>query len=832
MQDNLINYKVYLAGQHAPAMSVTAQQGIFQFSEAKIELFPHKELVNFGEGDRVPVQIFFLDTFSSATEVEYKLMFEGEVKDVMYTRSPSSISMSVSAVSPFEILGQIFVSFFSDLTNKWYSETKGEISVKDSFNIKSLLGDDLTSNLADTGVTLKTTFDKLISTKFLVERSKVLTSSQSYKYMRRPYVLLRNILMDLINGMYSQVELRKDISLFLRSFISRKSILKSMFASPILEDIDMVNGKKTANLILNAIDNADTIDALVVGISRLMKAIGQSDTVSYWDIITRIYSIIMYEVIMPLCPPYIKSNILGVPSTDETKYTGIMHLLTKPSINFGVPLLSNTIFPCMISSISYTNAHATRPTRFYLKNPSIIDKLSGRISQGDTEKIMSFLNFSTAVWPRDLEYTSTKDKATDQGTSTTIPTRVTAPQTKDLAVNIRKKLLWDADGKYHEFFTGPIVKMDLQAPDWVNFIKKYITVVQDEKSSESTDVSNKYLEKVGYDIQDILYLYAQNEFEKEGASRHNLAVELKFNPFIVPGFPVAIIDNIQYGSYFLAMPIRVLHHLSNGGAATSVQLTNVISFKDAYNIKKSKGFDVGPSNPSPQVSEIFNVNTKASEYYKSVFYQGVTKPTYIFKPEDYFFLDANKEIELKVDGSYKGLLPGVKSTALDYVQDYTKAMRYISRPIATLAEYMEFKKTNVVAGENSGAVYYNSTNGSNLFNTTGNATVSESIFPHGGTTHYRRPMLFNGSELSQNVTRNALKVDIDPKREIISKAPIYYEKILGFTYLKQTKADGTRLFKNKPTSISNHPDFLDDWASKIENYRKDILNTLQDFYIG
>lgn len=813
-KDILINYKVYIAGQYAPAQEVVVQQGIFTFSEAQITLFPNKELIDFGENDRVPCQIFFLDTLSGNKQVEYKLMFEGEVVGVSYNRSAGAISMTLAAVSPFEILAQMFKSLFSSLENKTVAQNTDVANVNNELGLSSMLGNRLLSRLSDSNVDLNTSFEQFFTRNFLEGRAKS-TSNPNF-FMRRPYSLLRNVFMDLLNGA-TVSETKTDVSLFFKSFVTRKSIVQSMFASPILEGVETVNGGPTANIILNAISDEKTLSTIVSGISKLVSLIGENRAVSYWDIVRKVYSIMMYEVIMPLCPPAVSANIFGVPSTENIKYKGIMHLLTKPEINYGIPPVSNIIFPCMINSISYQNNHFTKPTRFHVSNPSIPTKYSGAsLGAGNNVVSQIAMNATSATFPKDLSFK----------TVTTTNAAGEVRVTKERVSEIQKKLYWDNEGtSFNEYFKGPVTLQQTSAPDWINYVKKYLTQKQDDESkdqgekSETTkqDRSNRF-QAVG----DILDLYAANEYQKSVGEKNVVSVDLKFNPYILPGFPAAIIDNVPFGVYFLAVPTQIVHRITTSGASTSVQFKNVTRFDKAYKDSlftedAAAGYSVGPIHPSPQVANLFNKKSGAENYYQQTLFQGYTKKTYIFDPEKYFFIDPEtKKIDTSVDGAFDGLVPGVHNDMVDVMREYEKAMAWVSRPICSMGDFLDSRKSHLYMDESG--------NTSNLSSISG--------LPHGGVTATATPMLFNGQPLSRQIANQGILKNIDPDRPILHKIPVYYEKILGYTYLGQTTPNGSILFPGKPPNLANYPDFIKDWASRIQRYRIEIQKNLQDFYIG
>lgn len=797
-RDTVVNYKVYIAGQYAPAQSVDVQQGIFTFCQARVTLFPHKELVNLGEGDRVPIQIFYLDTFHGQ-KAQYRLIYDGEIVSDGYYRGASSIGMTISSVSPFEILSQMFKEFFEDMTQHMNSSSNVN-PIFSELNLGALLGDSLVSRIGDSNITKDTTYDKFFSLDHIRGKKK---EDKSSMFMRRPFTLFKNIIIDLMHGVNAP-QLQTSVSLFFKSFLSKRDIAKMMYASPILESKEIATGDKSVNVLLSAVDRVLSTSVITNSVSKLMTLISGSRNISFWDMVVRAYSILMYEVTFPLCPPYVRSNIYSVPTETVTSndYFGIVHLLTKPSLYFGVPPKFNCVFPSMIQSISYTNDHLTEPTRSFVGNPSSIQRIiEGNSSQSNTNSPMSKLLAlsSSAFWPKDLLY----------------KTDASGKKVELKPNEIQKNLLWDLDGKYAEFFKGAVSYNVPQAPAWVNYINKENNKNQDVESKDSGEVESVVnSDAVAEDMLNSIEVFIHNEFEKEKSSRKTISLELRYNPYLIAGFPTVIVDNLNYGTYFLGIIQSVSHTLGVDSASTTITVGSVTTFKDAYSNNVGK-HTVGPDHPSPQVAAIFNDATQSSVYYKEVFYQGEVGDSYVFNPEEFFILDDDKDIDIGFVEGKSTKKPGIINDALDILYDFDTTMKFVSRPVTTMTNYLEFKKSHV---------YMDSDGNSNILTSISNQ-------PTGGVTSIGSVFLFNGTLMTKEISERSDRKVINTESDIPKDVPIYYSKILGYTYLKQ-ELNSARIFSQRPTDLTNYPDFIDNWPQKIQTYREDVLNIMRDFYIG
>jgi hypothetical protein len=818
-QDILVDFKVYIAGQYAPAQEVLASQGVFSFSEASISLFPHKSIIDFGENDRVPVQIFFLDYFYDKKNPEYKLLFEGEVVGTSDSRNAMSASMNITCVSQFEILSQMFMHMYTDLESMVVNKFNKVTTESSELGLSSLVGDGLLKNFSDAPLSDGMDFSYLFTKDYLKAASPT-TNDPSNSFMRRPFTFLRNIFVSIINGSSLSKDTAQDIQLFFKNYVSKRRIIQSCFASPYLEKYSA----ETKNLILAAIDSKRTSDAIMTGLSFMAKEVGTDTTVSYWELITRLFAILMYEVLNPLCPPQLSADIFGVPASGTAAYTGVLGLLTKPEILGGIPLISNTIFPSMINNNGGENRHRQSPTRFYLGNPAALQKLGSTGIQNDAVSAI-VVNQNSAIWPPQLQ------KINDEG--------------KEEASSA---MLWDSKGGMNEFFKGPVVMSTEVAPSWVNYINSQYTQT-DDKAGGNSDTQTQEAEGVGHkdDMKKVLYLYAQNRYERHRAASRARTIELKFHPYLVMGYPSAVIDSIETGAYYIGVPLRATHRLSSNGASTTVTFDSLYSFPKALGstldeakrdlIVNNPGLltpeevnivnqaEIGPLNPSLEVAKIFNINANASKYYRDVFFQKDTlgKANFTFVPNHYFHLNGDFTIK---SARYDLKTPQVGYTPMieKAMMDYGEALEFVARPIVTLAQYLNSKGT---------AFYMNKEGNADSISRVADLseTGADTLIVAGGGKDISSAVVFSEGASTSDLSKR-VKLRTSSSKDALEKIPVFYYQILGYTYMGQRLNNKAIFSGNKPTDVGDFPDFIKDWASLIKAYRTDILTWNKDHRIG
>ena len=106
-----IDYKVYIAGVLVPASAVRVSTQVPGFSSAEISLPAHPLIFGLGEGDRLQVAIFYLDTSDPSGELHWNLLFEGYLAGAQFASSAISREIQLRAISNFDIFNKLFLEF-------------------------------------------------------------------------------------------------------------------------------------------------------------------------------------------------------------------------------------------------------------------------------------------------------------------------------------------------------------------------------------------------------------------------------------------------------------------------------------------------------------------------------------------------------------------------------------------------------------------------------------------------------------------------------------------------------------------------------------------------
>lgn len=209
-------------------------------------------------------------------------------------------------------------------------------------------------------------------------------------------------------------------------------------------------------------------------------------------------------------------------------------------------------------------------------------------------------------------------------------------------------------------------------------------------------------------------LYAQYEYYRSRYAERNATLNLAFNPYIVPGFPAFVFDQRHpTGLDFTAYVTKVIHSFSADGksahVSTQVMMSYVRTMKEykaaevdevsagdyAADVIMNPGLlliDSYPPEPIPDVLTAFQITANAAAMYHRLFYRGSKKVPVMQCALDLADLvmwrdrKTGKEVEESSDDLRVKVTP--KQNVAGLFDNYTSAMKYISRPVCTLNEYV------------------------------------------------------------------------------------------------------------------------------------------------
>ena len=764
------SYVVYFNGIEVPCQSIQVDMGVGEIPRASINMAPDKELQRLGAEDRVQVAAFFLDDYYtelSGNKPDFRLLFEGDILGWQYTNSSRGRSLQFTAVNFLKILQELYVSFVQGLD----SLVTGTLeSLKDPAKIlSSQFGPTFPASLLYVG--LNTEVGKLI---------------------RRPYDLVENALRS-CTGTLEQNKLGSVAATnFFARYMRRTGFLDRFIPSPLLE-IDHMRLSEEDDPegifpLLRYVRQQDTLDLFKTHMNQMANE-------DMWTVINDVFSRMYYEILaittapiaqVNLTGPGIKGDVLGPPefsgaaekadreaavtkaalsgslgdllaaasgSVSPSKPNRILNYVTKPQWLFGIPPACNVIFPSMYEQFTYAENYDAQPTRVYMNNNWIVNSFQKR--GGLAEFAIPHSGYPKQV-QQELERRS---GIRTQGNET---------------VSGKNFLVWP-----EEYFKGPRM-LEADLPDWFmtlfqNANRKTDYVVKDPPIEQdvliqllgwpvstedgilvegATDpiqqsffflppdrppTEEELLDAKRQKLSWLQQIYARYEYYRKRAAYRNGAVQMMFNPYVVPGFPTAIFDDVSTGNHVMGYVVSVSHRLSSTGMSTSISYTlgqtldeylhQILDARVGANPELRKYIvSAAPPNPIPEVRAVTQVLEQAEEYFTTLFHQ---RQIYKYGPVKTGAFNVHSAINLilesgevvKVDDDYELLFK-------DHLDNYTKvipsndynemfdqaqaAMRFVSRPICTLEEYINFHEKGVRRGkigihnkqQAKGAVFY------------------------------------------------------------------------------------------------------------------------------
>ncbi len=132
------------------------------------------------------------------------------------------------------------------------------------------------------------------------------------------------------------------------------------------------------------------------------------------------------------------------------------------------------------------------------------------------------------------------------------------------------------------------------------------------------------------------YLYAQQAYFDQRYAARNSAVNLRFNPYIVAGYPGVVFDTQRTAFHVVGYVHRVNHAASigpPGSMQTSLTFTAVRTFYEFLaDVRQdaelfARRVSSAPAEIIPEIREIIQVEGPATEYYRRLFYGGADTPS-------------------------------------------------------------------------------------------------------------------------------------------------------------------------------------------------------------
>jgi hypothetical protein len=671
---------VYINGIEIPCPQVNVGYGVWMIPEATLSFPPHRLLQRLGAEDKLEVVVFFLDDLADKDRPTFKLLFEGEIIGWSYTSSDHGQMMTFNAVADISIFSQLYFFFMNNV------DTIAEGTLDNSDRI-------LTTGAA---------YPTSLFTKGLF------ADNENAPDVTRPYEILQNVLIGMLSNKIPEHRRSLPGTNFFARWARKRNFVNRFAALPYFEDSPDQN--RGVFPIFKSVQNANVIDVMR---SDLSASVGQAGSI--WDVLKMITSVSYTEIAMLPTAPCFRVNledgrIIGpastrpsVPNRAALEPLRLVNYFIKPQMLFGVPPSCNVIFPSMAPSLQYSENYLQQPTRTYINDSLIYGLMQQHTSQDHV----------TAATLR-VAYPPEVDAAIRRQTTGTNQKNSSVAQ--DSLNNGKNVLVWP-----EEFYKGPVVNRT-SVPSWFTLLKSR----EQHNETGTTELNSLYA------------LYTQYEHFRTRYEKRGGAVDMAWNPYVVPGFPCMVFDRRANAFDLAGYLMQVNQTLSFGAMRTSVNYSYGRTVQEMLDVLTDDMSRLGvalaaaPADPVDNVREITQDQTSAENFYRALFFGrqatpgkdaafDLTKAVGYVREGVYDYAHEEAVDPITIDGprmqekrqTFTGGGPALAEASVQahrpvthnldgsrelqprqefqpLFDSYDAAMRYIARPICTLEEYVSF----------------------------------------------------------------------------------------------------------------------------------------------
>ncbi len=683
---NQAAWLVYINGLEIPVSSLTVQYGVWEAPTLNLSMVPHTILTQLGSEDRLQVAVFYLDHHWDPGNPQFCLLGEFEVVGWSYNNTPRGRFVNLNCVSHLQIFEQLhffYVSSMNDIVDAsspiTATDASGATVVKVLYPA-SLFHEGLTA--PESVKVGGTSADVSVDSDPFIKRPIDFVLN-IFRSLLRPYVESSSDDFGVPAGSVAIPKTAASVpgKNFFARWLKMTGFHKRWAALPYLED----EGEVGCFPLLKATQDTVTLPAL-------QKQLGQSvgNAGSAWELLQQVLGHMYMEICVVPAPPAARTlkkvgTIIArgtmTPDTTLGSINSIPTFFVKPMCTFALPPACNVVFPSMIRSYTFQENYMRQPTRLYLSEQFISDVIAPPTGAGSQTNFVQ--NLLVTGYPAALR-----------------------KRMKDLlksspATSNKNFLLFE-----EEFFKGPVTKR-ANAPPWMYLLQQMenANVGPDSATDKEIDalVGDAIEEGMSASPLGALFdTYAKYEYYRSRYAERSGGVGMLWNPYIVPGFPIAVFDQRSAGFDTMGYANTVTHSMNaSGDMSTMVNMTFVrtmpefagLTTEDSSLVTDER-LDISPPEVIPEVRDVFQHTVKAHELYSRMLYrEAPMKKSAVFDwkamlevtnaqgsvidaTENAWLLDSN--ITLNPKGEYKGLFEG-----------YDAAMQYASRPACTLTEYIE-----------------------------------------------------------------------------------------------------------------------------------------------
>jgi hypothetical protein len=453
-----------------------------------------------------------------------------------------------------------------------------------------------------------------------------------------------------------------------------------------------------------------------LAVSTIGNMLGFSgEMTTFLQMFSDFYSAVEYEILtlaspaeVPLDPNADVGN-LDIPSTYATIDKMAIETIIKPQIPFYYSPICNVLFPKMYGTINVTQDESQIPSRLTAFS-DIIPGSQGQVGSQyrAPNSIREAIAYGAAMANAAKGTNFQVNLQGTTGQSFNVPgkyevgrgvrhKRITLP---NWLAQLLKGKIQDLGSPNNEAWpdkTDPDYKAlcDLHAA-WIDRYGFDVTVFDDGTSEDTRNTDKDSLDPYSqksdiHPFQRLLFATADYEYTKAVVASRMGNVDAIFNPYIVPGYPMEILDDSPNAPSFHAMCSSVTHSFTSRGISTSIGFVAACTYTEMVN------YFMQPLHPWLQTA-LNIVNTEPGQSGKS----STDGDGYGNPPDDLTVNSTilfNEAAKATADAFYKSVL-GVNAVAIDDLYDFDMGRVIpVKRVSGLLVESTETSRPTANGGE-------------------------------------------------------------------------------------------------------------------------------------
>lgn len=605
--------KLYIEGIEVPFISISINQTMGQLPTCEFEIPPQSDLMEIVRYYQPKVHVFYTDT----TLGDDRLLFWGHAVAATYSRSRQGASASIHfRCRHRNALAQQIILYFGGVIaneNKLLDKKEGATTDMNDLNSVSAI----TMALSGLNGVQKDPKDLLSPSNAKLSEADLTLLPQDLKDFEQRLIGMPSVIVNLWNqlklGACASPETRMNLLvMFIPLFEQGLSFFKRLSGHYLLEAQQhnsrvpyCPDGKTVSQLMVPPAYRNGSTSAVQgeMAIRAVQSGIGASgEMTGFLELCDSFYSSIEYEMLTLASPAEVDIDPTSTPSDTTSSYMAVETII-KPQTPFYYSPVCNVVFPRMFHSISISQDEDIIPTRISAEHSALPNTSTGMNAMyrgpntvREALSLGSYLLRDPAK--RDKEQTQYDLKIStgldfnvpgkyEQGRGI-IPTKTTLPW---WLVTLVKNKTQAAGTPNQETFpekdSADYQEYLVQSAAWIDRYG-YDSYEEDGELKETRNKDKDSLDpfSIKANVQPherVMFAAVDYEFSKAVARARRGTIDGVFNPYIVPGYPMDVLDDSPSHPSFHGVCASVTHTITPRSIGSTINMVAAVTYSEMSN---------------------------------------------------------------------------------------------------------------------------------------------------------------------------------------------------------------------------------------------------------